>query len=205
MKNTSHIKSSHWEFLWGRNFLYVFSVRPVRIRGYHHCRYDIFSTKLEVLAIWMLLIVFLQSLLCYLRVIYLPQVKTLEMSLWKVILNQPASWLSLKPWTRLSYFSYELETVAVQMFQRGTKPDLINPTWPELVLCKSHAEYFGGKSVQRCPAVLCGSGSSTNPATPELALSLLISFCSGLRGVSDGMQTMQAHTARTGHVLNGSF
>lgn len=64
MQNTSRIKSSRWELLWGKIFPCLFSVYPVHtLWCSYHCRYNVFSTKQEGLAFWMLVRVFSQSLL----------------------------------------------------------------------------------------------------------------------------------------------
>lgn len=106
------------------------------------------------------------------------------MTLWKVSVTQPASWLRVKPGIWWSSFPYELETRAVQLFQRAPKPDAINPAWPEPV--QSHPVYFGGsecwKSVPRYPAVLRGCGSSTNPPHHSWLCPSRGFFCSGLSG-----------------------
>lgn len=100
---------------------------------------------------------FSQSLLNYLRVIYLecnlttPRVKTRETTLWKVSSNQPVgSGLTCEcGWVT---FHTNLRPQQNTCFSVVKKPDLINPTWPELILRKATLVYSGGskgwKSVQ---------------------------------------------------------
>jgi len=109
----------------------------------------------------------------------------------------------------LSYFSYELETRAIQLFQRGTKFDVINPTWMQLIPCKAMLCILGAQSVgsqcrdtQLCCVNLGPAQTLPHPSwlRPSRSFCVLDS-----EDMCYGMQTVQAHTTRTGHILNRSF
>lgn len=147
---------------------------------------------------------FVQSLLCVFSESQ-PQPRwKLRRGLWTVSWSDPASWLSVELWMWFNYFPQE--TRAVQLFQHGPKPDFINPTLPALIWFKAIPCIL--------EAVCWKSGTSScaargwlqhTPCHTRLALSLSSTLVLHSKGVCSGMQTVPAHSARTGHVLNRRF
>lgn len=179
MQNTSRIKSSQWEFLWGRIIFCVSALHPEQICGSCRCRCDIFSLKWEALAIGMLLWVFVLSLLC-LHIIYLQ---------WKSTRTQVEALDSQLEWP--SQLTQCWAVNVLELLLIGDQSCTVVPTW-----CKTWFHnptlpaWIWYKAVPCILGAVCWKSETSScaswgwlqhtPCHTQLPLSLSICSCPGL-------------------------